>query len=118
MPSALLSSIVIECILSRTDDGLTGDGCVYDLSSSTSTLLLPEHLHPGDYVRLRLWLPDDSSCMFIELAEVQWVKNHRIKVDLLSASLDDHARLRQFLSVEEQSSPPSRRKTEQIVIRA
>ena len=119
MPSALLSQIEIDCILSNDNERLTGDGCIYDLSSSSSpTISRPEHLHSGDYVKLRLWLPDESLCIFVELAEVQWVKQHWIKVDLLITSPEDQARLRQFIAVEDQASPSSRRKAEQILIRA
>lgn len=118
MPSALLSTIEIDCILSNGNNSLTGDGCIYDLSSSSPTLSQPKHLHPGDYVKLRLWLPDESSCIFVELAEVQWVKHHWIKVDLLITSPEDQARLRQFVAVEDRSSLSSRRKSEQILIRA
>lgn len=119
MPSALLSKIEIDCILSKDTETLTGDGCIYDLSSSSSpTTVQPERLHPGDYVKLRLWLPDESSCIFIELAEVHWVKHHWIKVDLLITSPENQARLRQFMASEDQSSLSSRRKSEQILIRA
>ncbi len=118
MPSALLSKIEIDCILSNDNANLTGDGCIYDLSSSSPTISRPERLHPGDYVKLRLWLPNESSCIFVELAEVQWVKQHWIKVDLLITSPEDQARLRQFIAVEDQASPSSRRKAEQILIRA
>jgi len=119
MPSALLSQIEIDCILSNEHESLTGDGCIYDLSSSSSpTILQPERLHPGDYVKLRLWLPDESSCIFVELAEVQWVKHHWIKVELLITSPEDQTRLRQFVAVEDRSLLSSRRKSEQILIRA
>ena len=118
MPTALLSKIVIECILSKDHEGLRGEGCIYDLSSSSPTISPSEHLHPGDYVKLRLWLPEESICLFVELAEVQWVRNHWIKVDMLVTSPEDRARLRQFASVEDQSAPTSRRKSEQILIHA
>lgn len=118
MPSIVLSQIVIECILSKNDEGLTGEGCVYDCSSSSPAISQPEHLHSGDYVKLRLWLPEESTCIFVELAEVQWVRHHWIKVDVLVMSPQNQARLRRFASVEGQSSPSSRRKSEQIVIHA
>jgi hypothetical protein len=118
MPSTVLSQIVIECILSKDTEGLTGEGCIYDLSASSPAISQPEHLHPGDYVKLRLWLPEESACIFVELAEVQWVQHHWIKVDMLMTTPGDQARLRQFISVEDQASPSARLKSEQIVIHA
>jgi hypothetical protein len=118
MTQALLSKIAIDCFLSQGVDGLQGDGCVYALSSSPPSITTPEHLHPGDYVKLRLWLPDDGSYLLIDLAEVQWVKNHWIKLDLLITSAKDQARLRQFAAPATHTAPASRRMWEQILIRA
>lgn len=119
MPSAALSKIVIECMLSKDDNGLVGEGCIYDRSSSSpTTVSRPEGLQPGDYVKLRLWLPEDSGCITIELAEVQWVRNHWINVDVLIASAENKVRLEQFAGVEDISSPFSRRKSERIMIHA
>ncbi len=118
MPSAVLSRSMIECILSKNEEGLMGEGCIYDCSSSSPAISQPEHLHPGDYVKLRLWLPEDSDCICVELAEVQWVRHHWIQVDLLITSPEDQARLRRFVSIEDQSSLSSRRKSERILIRA
>lgn len=119
MTQTLLSKLAIDCFLSQGVDGLQGDGCIYALSSSSPpSLTTPEHLHPGDYVKLRLWLPDDGSSLHIDLAEVQWVKNHWIKLDLLITSPKDQARLRQFVAPAGHTAPTSRRMWEQILIRA
>jgi hypothetical protein len=118
MPQAMVSKIAIDCILSEGSEGLQGDGCIYALSSSLPSVTTPDHLHSGDYVKLRLWLPNDSSHILIDLAEVQWVKNHWIKLDLLLTSPRDQARLRRLVDPTGQALPTSRRMWEQIVIRA
>lgn len=96
MPPGLLSKIGIDCMLSKGSDGLKGDGCVYELSSSHPVILNPEKLRPGDYVKLRLWFPEENAYSVIELAEVQWVRDEWIKIELLLVSPTDRARLRQF----------------------
>ncbi|MBX3325800.1 MAG: hypothetical protein U0223_02580 [Nitrospira sp.] len=119
MLQTMVSKIAIDCILSEGSDGLQGDGCIYALSSSPPSITGPEHLHPGDYVKLRLWLPDDeSSAIQIDLAEVQWVKHQWIKLDLLLTSHKDQARLRQFITPTNEALPVPHRMWEQIVIRA
>jgi hypothetical protein len=105
-------------MLSKGTYGLRGDGCIYNLSSSPPVTLNPENLHPGDYVKLHLWFPEESSSSVVELAEVQWVKNHWIQVDLLVTSPKDQTRLRQFMASEGHSSSSSFRMSEQILIRA
>ncbi len=118
MPPGLLSKIEIDCILSKGSADLRGDGCIYELSSSTPAISNPEKLRQGDYVKLRLWFPDESSHIFIELAEIQWIKNHWIKVDILSVSPKDKARLKQFVASEGCSATTSLKIIEQILIRA
>ena len=118
MPPGLLSKIGIDCMLSKGSDGLRGDGCVYELSSSHPVVLNPEKLRPGDYVKLRLWFPEDNAYSLIELAEVQWVRNEWIKIELLLVSPTDQARLRQFVASGEPPVPASARMDEQIMIRA
>lgn len=105
-------------MLSKGGDGLRGDGCVYDLTSSQPVILNPTRLRPGDYVKLRLWFPDEDAFSVIELAEVQWVKNEWIQIELLLVSPKDQSRLRQFVAVEGNHLPPSVKIGQQIMIRA
>lgn len=118
MPPGLLSKIGIDCMLSKGSDGLKGDGCVYELSSSHPVILNPEKLRPGDYVKLRLWFPEENAYSVIELAEVQWVRDEWIKIELLLVSPTDRARLRQFAISAETPLPASTRMDEHIMIRA
>jgi hypothetical protein len=111
-----LSQIAINCILAKGSDGLEGDGCVYDISAPHRNVSPPEKLRAGDYVRLRLWLPDEDSHISIDLAEVEWIENHWIKVDLLSVSPEVRTRLRQFKS-SQNSAPRTQHTSEQILIR-
>lgn len=119
MLQAMVSKIAIDCILSEGSEGLEGDGCIYSLASAPPSITDPETLHPGDYVKLRLWLPDDEgSAIYIDFAEVQWVKHQQVKLDLLLTSSKDQARLRQFIAPTNQAQPIPHRMWEQIVIRA
>ncbi len=118
MPPGLLSKIGIDCMLSKGCDGLRGDGCVYELSSSHVAVSNPEKLRPGDYVKIRLWFPDETTYSVIELAEVQWVKNEWIKIELLLVSPTDQARLRQFVAPNANYPPAPARIGEHIMIRA
>lgn len=118
MPTGLLSTIGIDCMLAKGGDGLRGDGCVYDLSSSQPVILNPTRLRPGDYVKLRLWFPDDNAFSMIELAEVQWVKHEWIRIEILLISPKEQSRLRQFMATEGNHLAASARTGQQIMIRA
>lgn len=118
MASGLLSKIGIDCLLSKGGDGLKGDGCIYELSSSHPAILNPDRLRPGDYVKLRLWFPDENAYSVIDLAEVQWVKNEWVKVELLLIAPKDQARLSQFAATEGYHSSSPARTGEHIMVRA
>jgi len=118
MPAGLLSKIGIDCMLSKGGNGLRGDGCLYELSSSHPIILNPTRLRPGDYVKLRLWFPDEDAFSVIELAEVQWVKNEWIQIELLVVSPKDQSRLRQFVAADGNHIPTSTNMGQQIMIRA
>ncbi len=118
MRSGFRPDIVIDCILSTGDDGLRGDGCIYKLSSEQPHLLDPEQLTSGDYVKIRLWLPDEQSYVAVDLAEIQWIQNHWIKVDVLIISQKHQERLKQYIVAQGRCTPPLQRISEQILIRA
>jgi hypothetical protein len=111
-----LSHIAINCILAKGSSGLEGDGCFYDLSAPHRNISPTEKLRAGDYVKLRLWFPDEDSHVSIDLAEVEWIENHWLKVDLLSVPPEIQARLRQFKASQD-STPRSDQPTKQILIR-
>ncbi|MCP9452696.1 MAG: hypothetical protein NNA23_08440 [Nitrospira sp.] len=102
-----LSRVAITCLLTKGSAELEADGCLYDLTAPNHTTTLPVPLRAGDYVKLRLWLPNDDSPLSVELAEVEWVENHRLKVDLLSLSPEARTRLNQFRA-SQRAIPPMR----------
>ncbi|MBM4127117.1 MAG: hypothetical protein FJ247_07175 [Nitrospira sp.] len=116
MPTSPLSQMLINCILKRSQTGLEGEGCLYELSAPNREVSAPDKLRTGDYVKIRFWLPDEDAHIAVDLAEVEWVESHWIKVDLLSVSPENQARLNQFKSVQRTSSRAPRT-SEQILIR-
>ena len=116
MPTAPLSQMLINCILKRGQAGLEGEGCLYELSAPHRQVSAPDKLRTGDYVKIRLWLPDEDAHISVDLAEVEWIESTWVKVDLLSVSPENQARLNKFKSLQRSSSHP-RRTSEQILIR-
>lgn len=118
MSIRLHSRITIDCMLSQGVQGLRGDGCVYEMSRSRPQVSNPSKLRVGDYVKMHLWLPDDNSHILIELAEIQWIKDHWIKAELIVVSPTDQMRLKQFMASQGQFLRHSHTVSEQILIRA
>ena len=117
MSFQLLSQIGINCILAKGSASLEGDGCLYDLSTPDQNVSSPDKLRAGDYVRLRLWFPDEDSHLSIDLAEVEWIESHRLKVDLLSISPEVRARLNKFKELQRSAQHSQSAPSDQILIR-
>ena len=116
MSLQLHSQVAINCILSKGSEGLEGEGCVYDLSTPRHPISTPDNLRPGDFVKVRLWIPDEDSHISVNLAEVQWVKRDCIKVDLIAVSPPDQTRLDQF-TASQHAAPRANNTTKQVLIR-
>jgi hypothetical protein len=118
MVSGFRPHIAIDCMLSPGDEGLKGDGCIYEMSAAEPHLISPDTLKAGEYVKLRLWLPDESSYILIDVAEIQWIEQNWIKVDVLIISQTSQNRLKEFLTSRGRYTRPIQRLSEQILIRA
>ena len=53
-------------------------------------------LRAGDYVQLRLFLPDLQSPLHVPLAAVRWVEGNRIGLEFIRTSQEEQNRLEQF----------------------
>jgi hypothetical protein len=89
--------LTIDCMLSNVFGQLEADGCLLELSETSSKLATPNDLIAGDFVRVRLWLEDDSAFIDIRLAEVTKVHNHWIAVEVIQVGSHDRTRLKQFV---------------------
>lgn len=109
----------IECVLTEASHRLQADGCILEPSADGCTVVPPDHLASGDYVKVRLWLPGEATVIMIQLAEVQWVKGHWLAVEAIQMSPDERRRLNQWIVAAQ--SPSSNQLSifiDQVLIRA
>jgi hypothetical protein len=78
------------------NDEMTGEGRVIDLSLPGCLLETPKSVRSGEYVRLKLSLPDKKSPMNVPLAVVRWAVGNRIGLEFIRSSEEDQARLSSF----------------------
>ena len=95
--SSYTPKLTIDCMLARVIGQLEADGCVLELSDATCKVTTPDHLIPGDFVRVRLWLETEGACVDIPLAEVTKIHNHWVTVEVIQVSAQDRKRLEQFV---------------------
>ena len=92
-----IPNLTIDCMLARVHRQLEADGCVLRINESSSQVAAPDQLTPGDFVKVRLWLDDDSASIHIGLAEVRQVQNHWITVEVIHVNRHERARLQRYV---------------------
>lgn len=73
------------------------EGRVLDLSVPGCLIECSHRLHVGDYVRLRVSLPDGGAAMTVLLAAVRWVCANRVGLEFIRSSIGDQHRLAAFI---------------------
>ena len=92
-----IPNLTIDCMLARVHQQLEADGCVIKFTESRSQVATPDMLVPGDFVKVRLWLDDESASINIGLAEVRQVQNHWITVEVIQVSQQERSRLQRYV---------------------
>ena len=92
-----IPNLTIDCMLARVHKELEADGCVMKFSESSSQVATPDLLVPGDFVKVRLWLDDESTSINIGLAEVRRVQNHWITVEVIQVGQQERSRLQRYV---------------------
>ncbi len=95
--SSYSPNLKIDCMLANVSTQLEADGCVLEFSEASCRLTTPDKLTPGEFVKVRLWLEGDGSCVDIQLAEVRRIHKHWISVEVIQVSPQDRMRLKRFV---------------------
>ncbi|MGQ0667273.1 MAG: hypothetical protein ACT4O4_09580 [Nitrospiraceae bacterium] len=119
MAGRLSSMRTIECLLTGVRDQLEADGCILEPSTDHSTVISPDRLESGDYVKIRLWLPNETQAITISLAEIQWIKGNWLAIEAIQMSHQERLKLRQFVQAAQPDSltQPTVR-SDQVLVRA
>jgi hypothetical protein len=89
--------IPVACSAMISGDGVSGEGRVMDVSLPGCLIESPGVVRVGDYIRLKLFLPDHRSPIDIPLAVVRRVEGAHIGVEFIRSSSDDQIRLTYFV---------------------
>ena len=97
MESRYSARVPVECSVVFAGETLIGEGRVIDVSLPGCLMESPEAVKPGDYVQLKLSLPDQQPAIRVTLAVVRWAAGSRIGVEFIRSSKDDQLRLTRFV---------------------
>jgi PilZ domain len=91
--------IEIDCAVMFGGDSGMGEARALDLSLPGCLLESPEKMFEGDYVQLRLFLPDALTPLQVSLAAIRWVNGTRVGLEFIRTSPDQQCRLEHFVRV-------------------
>lgn len=89
--------IPVACGVVFAGNGVIGEGRVIDVSLPGCLMESPEAMKIGDYIRLRLFLPDRSAPLNILLAVVRRAEGNLVGLEFIRSSQDDQMRLSRFV---------------------
>ncbi len=78
-----------------------GEGTVIDLSKrgwKATVVISSGSVHPGTYLKLRLYLPDQAAPMDVDSAVVRWAKEWEFGLEFLIMRSEEEERLHRFVS--------------------
>ncbi len=89
--------VPVECSVMFAGENTVGEGRILDLSLPGCLLESPEKMFPGEYVQLRLFLPDLQTPLHVSLAAVRWIDGFKVGIEFIRTSRDEQQRLEQFV---------------------
>lgn len=89
--------ISVACSVIFAGEGGVGEGRILDVSLPGCLLESASSLKPGEYVQLRVFLPDLQSPLHVPLAAVRWVEGNRVGLEFIRTSRDEQSRLERFV---------------------
>jgi hypothetical protein len=78
-------------------DNAIGEGRILNLSLPGCLLESAEPLASGEYVQLRIFLPDLQTPLHVPLAAVRWVDGFKVGLEFIRTSRDEQHRLSRFV---------------------
>jgi PilZ domain len=91
------SRVSVACDVILAGDRISGKGLMLDVSSPGCLIECQQPVQVGDYVRLRVFLPDRAYPFDVPLAAVRWVEGGRMGLEFIRSSEADQARLAAFV---------------------
>lgn len=89
--------VAISCGVLLAGDRSFSEGRMVDVSSPGCLIECVHNFQVGDYVQVRIFLPDQADPLSIPLGAVRWVDSARVGVEFIKSSEEDQHRLSRFV---------------------
>ena len=99
--------VPMDCAVMFAGDNVVGEGRVLDISLPGCLLESAKKMTAGEYLQLRLFLPDRQAPLHVALAAVRWVESSKLGIEFIRTSEDEQRRLEHFVRRSPAYSGPS-----------
>ena len=89
--------VPLDCSVMFAGDACVGEGRIVDISLPGCLLESSKQVTAGEYLRLRLFLPDQQAPLHVALAAVRWVEGSKLGIEFIRTSEDEQRRLEQIV---------------------
>lgn len=107
--------VLVDCSVMFAGENIVGEGRMVDLSLPGCLLESSQTMIAGEYLQLRLFLPDHSTPLNVALAAVRWVDGCKLGVEFIRTSQQEQSRLTQFVN-QQSGRIPSSQWSESVVL--
>lgn len=107
--------VLVDYSVMFAGENVVGEGRILDLSLPGCLLESSQNMTAGEYIQLRLFLPDCAAPLNVALAAVRWADGCKLGVEFIRTSREEQRRLAQFFKQQADRSQ-SPRWSESVVL--
>lgn len=89
--------VSVNCSVMFAGESMVAEGRILDLSLPGCLMESSKTLAAGEYIQLRLFLPDQQAPLHVELAAVRWAEDSKVGIEFIRTSKPEQHRLEQFV---------------------
>lgn len=92
--------VPVMCPAIFSGDHMVGQGTIVNLSVPGCAIQTQDDIRPGDYLEMRVLMPDEAPPVAIALAKVRWARENMAGVEFILVKPDEQTRLRRFVEAQ------------------
>lgn len=96
--------VAVKCPVVFTLGSMVGEGEVQDLTNPGCMIQSAAHVLEGEYLQLKMYLPEMKTALSIEMGVVRWTNGPRFGVEFIKMSAKDRALLAHFIALHRRPS--------------
>lgn len=89
--------VSVDCSVILAGENVVAEGRMLDLSLPGCLLESSKRMYPGEYIQLRLFLPDRQPPLHVALAAIRWVDGFKLGIEFIRTSRIEQDRLDEFV---------------------